>query len=196
MKKIIPHGATLVPNNATRVFEGIIHDVYQWPQTLFDGSVLTFEMLRRPDTVVIIGIVDNKIIVLEDEQPHRGKKLSFPGGRVDPEDDSTLAAAQRELREETGYSFAQWRLIDVRQPQSKTEWFIHLYLAWELTGSKKPHLDAGERITVSLNDYERVRELSMSGQGYLGGDAAIFEQHATLQEFMGIPPYVGKEIER
>lgn len=53
MKKVIPDNAVLVPDAAQHVFEGMIFDVYQWPQKLFDGSEHTFEMLKRPDTVVV-----------------------------------------------------------------------------------------------------------------------------------------------
>ena len=43
MKKLIPPDAVLVPDGATRVFQGEIFGVYQWPQQLFDGSTDTFE---------------------------------------------------------------------------------------------------------------------------------------------------------
>jgi len=32
MKKTIPADAVLVPDDAKRVFNGMIFDVYQWPQ--------------------------------------------------------------------------------------------------------------------------------------------------------------------
>ena len=54
--RTIPKDAKLVPADADKVFEGVIYDVYHWDQTLYDGSKAKFEMLKRPDTVVIIGI--------------------------------------------------------------------------------------------------------------------------------------------
>ena len=68
MKKVIPSDAVLVPNQAERVFKGMIFDVYQWPQKFFDGTEGTFEMLKRPDTVSVICVVDDKILVIDDEQ--------------------------------------------------------------------------------------------------------------------------------
>lgn len=89
MKKVIPNGSVLIPDNAVRAFQGMIFDVYQWPQKLYDGSEFTFEMLKRTDTVSVIGLVDGgKILVIDDEQPHLGSRRSFPGGRVDPSDAS------------------------------------------------------------------------------------------------------------
>src|SRR5664279_401756 len=119
MKKLIPEDSVLVPDQAERVFQGKIFDVYQWPQKLFDGSEYTFEMLKRVDTVSVICVVDGKLLVIDDEQPHLGSRQSFPGGRVDNEDETIEAAAQREILEETGYSFKHWRLIKVSQPYRK-----------------------------------------------------------------------------
>src|SRR5947207_1103819 len=96
MKKIIPVDAVLVPDDAGKLFEGVIFDTYQWQVERFDGSLSTWEMVRRPDTTSTICVVGDKIIVLEEEQPHAGKKFSFGGGRVDPTDASILAAAKRE----------------------------------------------------------------------------------------------------
>src|SRR5438105_1998877 len=68
VKKVIPSDAVLLPDNAQRVFKGMIFDVYQWPQKLYDGSEHTFEMLKRTDTVSAICLVNDKILMLDDEQ--------------------------------------------------------------------------------------------------------------------------------
>src|SRR3989344_4472803 len=108
MKKLVPKDAVLIPDNAKCVFRGQIFDVYQWPQKMFNDSSDTYEMLKRPDTINAICIANNKVLVIEDSQPNVGSRLSFPGGKVDKEDESTLAATQRELKEETGYEFKNW----------------------------------------------------------------------------------------
>ncbi len=46
-----------IPSHAVKVFSGVIFDVYQWEQELFNGNVSTFEALRRPSTVIIIPVV-------------------------------------------------------------------------------------------------------------------------------------------
>ena len=65
MQKVIPETAVLVPSQAEKVFTGQIFDVYQWQQTLFDNSQAMFEMLKRPDTVFTICIVDGRIVIIE-----------------------------------------------------------------------------------------------------------------------------------
>jgi ADP-ribose pyrophosphatase len=193
MEKIVPEKAVLIPDHARRVFQGEIFDVYQWPQKLFDGSPATFEMIKRPDTVETIGIVDQKILVLEDVQPHRGSRLSLPGGRVDPHE-SVPDAAKREVQEETGYSFKNWRLLTVRQPQSKIEWFIYTFLAWNQSSQEDPHVDAGEKITAELKSLKQLKDLSASKAGYLGELQTILDRVTRIDDLLDLPEFQGQTV--
>jgi 8-oxo-dGTP pyrophosphatase MutT (NUDIX family) len=196
MKKLIPQKAVLIPNNAQNVFKGRIFDVYQWPQKLFDGSTETFEMLKRPDTVIVICVVDNQILVVDDEQPHSGSRKSFPGGRVDPTDASIEDAAKREVHEETGYSFSNWRLIQVWQPHNKIEWFMHVLLAWGETGNEETHLDPGEKITLECYSLEDLKTLILSKTGYLGNAQDIIENLADIEQLLQLPAFTGQTVDR
>ena len=46
-ERVLPKGARLIPREAELVFRGEIYEVHQWLQKMPDGSVETFEMLRR-----------------------------------------------------------------------------------------------------------------------------------------------------
>ncbi len=160
VEREIPKNAKLIPPEAKKVFEGVIFDVFQWEQKLFDGSYATFEMLRRPDTVLVIAVdEEDKIIALREEQPgHAIRELRLPGGRVDPALGSTLEAAKHELLEETGLEFSKWRLVEVVQPEVKIEWFIHVFLAEGIVARRELAPDAGERILeVKRIPYEDFR---------------------------------------
>lgn len=196
MKKVLPPNAILIPDNATRVFAGQIFDVYQWPQKMFDGSTATFEMLKRPDTVTVIGVAQGKILVIDDEQPHKGLKKSFPGGRVDEQDASIPVAAQREILEETGYKFSNWKLLSVIQPMSKLEWFIHIFLATDGAQISEPHLDTGEKINLALRSFEEVKTMSLAAEGYLGESRHLFEQVNSLNDLLTLPKFSGREVDR
>lgn len=196
MKKVIPNDSVLVPDMGELVFQGKIFAVYQWPQKLFDGSEYTFEMLKRTDTVSVICVVDGKLLVINDEQPHLGKRQSFPGGRVDPEDATIEAAAQREILEETGYSFKSWKLIKVSQPYRKIEWFVYVFLAWEETGKQEPELDAGEKITTHALSFDEVRTRVAKREGYLGESHDIFEAAGDLDGLLALPEFEGLEVDR
>ena len=157
--RTLPDNAILIPDNAKRVFKGEIFDVYQWQQEMFDGTFETFEMLKRPDTVIIIAIDGDKIVVLDEEQPNGiVRKNSLPAGRVNATDETSLAAAKRELAEETGLQFGKWALLKVTQPQSKLEWFKYVYIASEKIGEIAPKHYAGEKITIKRVSFEEFKK--------------------------------------
>lgn len=140
-----------LPAQAKLVFKGIIFDVYQWEQEMFDGSRQTFEMLKRPDTTQVLAVQNGKIMVCEEEQPGKPKSYSLFGGRLEP-DEVPLVAAKRELLEEAGLESKDWELWRSYTPVVKIDWTLHYFIARDCRQIQPPHLDAGERITVrSLN---------------------------------------------
>ncbi|MEI7603954.1 MAG: hypothetical protein WCJ19_02970 [bacterium] len=47
-----------IPEDAVKVFSGVIFDVYQWQQLQFDGTYATFEKIKRNDVALVIPIMD------------------------------------------------------------------------------------------------------------------------------------------
>jgi 8-oxo-dGTP pyrophosphatase MutT (NUDIX family) len=193
MKKVVPQNAHLIPPEARKVFSGIIYDVYQWPQTMFDGTTETFEMLKRADTVSVFPVRDDKLVVLKQLQPGwTAPKYGFPGGRIDPEDTSLLEAVKRETREETGLSFRTWKLVSAQQREEKLEWFHYKYVATDFETESPVHHDPGEQIEVLYMTLDEVKELAKReprmGQG-------IIEKVNSIQELINLPEYMGKEID-
>lgn len=196
MKKLIPLNCTsLIPDGAVQTYSGVIFDVYQWKSGLYDGSSATFEMLRRSDTVNVVAIVGEEIVVLNDEQPHRDMVLALPGGRVDKTDASTLEAAQRELHEETGYSLSEWRLVQVTKPVEKMEWFIYTYIAYGEHTKQPPHIDPGERIEVTHRSLDEVKQLRLQGESRFA-NLDFLENIDSLEQLKSVPEFEGTEIER
>jgi 8-oxo-dGTP pyrophosphatase MutT (NUDIX family) len=189
MRTILPPKAKLIPDNAKLVFKGEIFDVYQWPQEMYDGSQATFEMLKRADTVTVIAIKDHKLVVLEESQPSSPHSYyATPGGRHDVESETELDAARREMREETGMTFKNWRLIDVTQPHAKMEWFNYTFLATDFESQQPPHLDVGEKIEVKLVDRDEALELAKETRpGYIRAD--LLEHVKTIDELANLPEY-------
>lgn len=186
-KKTLPPNPSLIPKTAKKLFSGVIFDIYQWKQQMFDGSYETFEMAKRSDTVIVIGIVDGKVVIVNEEHPNGIiRKNSFPGGRVDNKDTSVLAAAQREIKEETGYSFKEWKLLNVQQPQSKIEWFVYLYVAWGVDSLDNPSLDSGEKIEIKLLDWDSVLR---SGNSKIIGENNL-NSYKTIEDLISAKEYM------
>ena len=146
-----------IPPQAERVFEGVIFDVYQWQQEMFDGSKQTFERLRRPGTVVVIPVVGEKILLSREEQPGMKEVSTLLGGRIE-EGEEPLNAAKRELLEESGYASDDWELWRTYEPISKMDWQIFVFIARNCKKVAEQKLDAGEKITVEELTFDQFVE--------------------------------------
>ena len=164
MKIEKPKSKQPIPKNAKRVFKGVIFDVYQWEQDLYNGAKTTFEKLQRPDTVLIIPVTkEGKIILSYQEQPGKAPFVGTVGGRVD-EGENALEAAKRELLEEAGYEAKDWLLLDAFQPVSKIEWAIYVLVARGCHKVAEQSLDGGEKIDLKLVNFEEFVEMVLDGK--------------------------------
>lgn len=154
-----------LPEKAEQVFKGVIFDVYQWEQELYNGTTATFERIKRPDTTEVIAVKDNKIIVQIQEQPDRPQFYSLPGGRVD-EGDSAFENARKELLEETGHTAEEWIEYTCHQPNSKMDWTICVYIARGLKHEQELTLDGGEKIELLWVTFDELLDLVDEGKLY------------------------------
>lgn len=114
-----------------------------------DGREATREYVRHPGAVMVIAQLDNGRLVLERQYryPVQSVMLEFPAGKLDA-GEASLACAQRELLEETGYSAASWAKAGVMHPViSYSTEFIDIWFAKDLTAGERK-LDAGEFLDV------------------------------------------------
>ncbi len=175
-----------VPKHARKVFEGVIFDLYQWDQELYDGTHATFEMASRANAVGIIPIVDNKLVIIHEEQPGRPANTGFPGGHIEGGEDP-LVAAKRELLEETGMEFENLKLVMIEDIGShKVDWWCYRYIATGLKkrGPLKP--DPGEKIEVEVVDFNTAKKLSKNNI-YMAN--RIMQNVASIQDLLDMPAY-------
>ncbi|NTV41572.1 MAG: NUDIX hydrolase [Candidatus Moranbacteria bacterium] len=148
-----------IPENSKKVFEGEIFDVYQWEQEMFDGSVETFEKLKRPDTANVLAFTeDGKVIIINEQQPGKETFFGLPGGRIEDGEDPAFAA-KRELLEETGYVCDSIELWHSVQLIHKIDWTIYFFVARGCKKVAQQKLDAGEKIEVQLVDLDEFLEM-------------------------------------
>ncbi len=159
MEIIRPESNQPLPPQAKKVFQGVIFDVYQWEQKLFDGSTAIFEKLKRPDSCVIIAVTaEGKIIITHEEQPGRKPFQSLPGGRIEAGEDIVFAA-QRELLEETGYCSEDWELLNAAQFTSKIDWAVFTLVARNCQKVAEPNPEAGEKIGIEEVSFDSLVSL-------------------------------------
>lgn len=153
-----------IPPHAKRVFKGVMFDVYQWEQELFNGKKEIFEKIKRPDTVNVIPVTtDGKIVISKQKQPGTTPFLGGLGGRID-EGESPLQAAKRELLEEAGMEANEYVLWDAIQPSDKIEWAIYSFIAKGCKKIQEPHLDAGEDIELMDVSFDEFLKLTANEQ--------------------------------
>lgn len=194
MKKIVPIDAILIPDNAKQVFSGVMYNVHQWEQEMFDGSLATFEMVHTTDIIKVLVVVEEKLVILHEEQPVIGKFIDIPGGRNDIAGQTNLEAAKREVLEETGMTFKNWKLINVRQPAQKIESFIYLYVASDMIDKVTPKLDEGEKNSLELITLEEYIQLGKTGK--LRSWPTVPDSIQSIEELLALPEFKGKEIDR
>jgi ADP-ribose pyrophosphatase len=156
-----------IPPEAKKVFSGVIFDVYQWEQEMFDGSTETFERAARPDTVQVIATKYDKIIVVSEDQPGIHREISLLGGRVQANEEP-LDAAKRELLEESGMQSVDWDYFATYKPASKLEWHVHYFIARNCEEISEPTPDGGERISVKYVDFDEFVTLFTGKQARAG----------------------------
>jgi ADP-ribose pyrophosphatase len=143
-------------NNAKKVFEGVIFDVYQWPQKMFDGSIATFERIVRPDTVIIFPTLDDKFIMNLEKQPGSTEKLDFPMGRMENNESDPAKAALRELKEETGITPKEFYFLGTDRLDGKILWDLYFFISKDIQNRESQNVDNGEIIENVEHSMENI----------------------------------------
>lgn len=114
-----------------------------------DGAVTDREYILHPGAVVILPLFDDGRVLLERQFRYPLGKvfIEFPAGKIDPGEDP-LACAQRELREETGYTAADWQFVTtIHNAIAYSDEHLDLYLARGLVAGER-RLDEGEFLEI------------------------------------------------
>lgn len=177
---------TRIPKDAKCVFKGIIYDIYQWQQELYDGSFTTFEMAKHVDAVSVIPVLDNdQIVILHEQQPRDKPRTTFPGGHLDP-GETPLHAAIRELQEETGMRFKDVKLVAIDDAgNTKLDWWIYRFVATGFIEEVDTKFDPGELIEREIVSFDRVKELAHGGYSM---SQSVLDDISSVQQLRAMKP--------
>lgn len=126
-----------------------------------------FYVIESVDWVNVIPWTEDDDVVLIDHYRHGidGMSLEVPGGMIDPEDPSPMAAAAREMREETGYAADELVELGVVHPNpalQENRCFTFLAKNARLVGAPRP--DDTEDIDVVRYPRSEIRGLLREGK--------------------------------
>ncbi|MBB5057866.1 ADP-ribose pyrophosphatase [Granulicella aggregans] len=151
-------------------YKGRVINVYKDTVEEANGLIFKRDVIRHNGSVVVLAIDESAnpkdpIIILERQYRHAVGEflLELPAGRIEP-NEPPLAAAKREMIEETGYRAKSWKLL--------TKYFaspgflgesMHIYLARDIRpGEAQPEAD--EQIEILQMPLSEALKLIASGK--------------------------------
>jgi ADP-ribose pyrophosphatase len=152
------------------------------------GRELTRDVIRHNGSVVILAVDDTKskrdpMIVMERQYRHAAREflLEVPAGKMEEGEDA-LAAAKRELLEETGFKAKRWRKM-VRyfaSPGFLGE-FLQVFVAEGLTlGDAQPEYD--EQIEIEMMPLSGLLKMADEGKIHDGKTLISVMLYARMRE--------------
>jgi ADP-ribose pyrophosphatase len=126
------------------------------------------DVVRHSGSIVVLAVDDRRAepsILLERQYRHAAQSLMWelPAGRID-EGESELAAAKRELLEETGYTARFWkRILHFYVSPGFLDETMSIYLARGLqAGEAQPEED--EKIATRFFPLSAAKRMALNGQ--------------------------------
>ncbi|HEX8549563.1 MAG TPA: NUDIX hydrolase [Cytophagaceae bacterium] len=133
---------------------------------------------ERPDVVLVFPITVDGDVIFVRQYKHGASAIlvELPGGTFDRDTETAESAAQRELMEETGYSYSSLEKIAVLvdNPTKDTN-KIHVYIARGVSKTDEQSLDENEEIEILSFHYSTLEDRILNGEIQVSGTvAAIF----------------------
>ncbi len=151
-----------------------------------DGrTVEGFYTIEAPDYAVIVALTPDGRVVVERNYKHGPRRvcLNLPAGYLEP-GEAPLAAARRELREETGYAADEWTpLGQFAESGNRGAGTAHLFLARGARRVAEPDAGDLEALEIGLMPFDDLLDAVREGDvAVLSIAAAIGLAAVALQQ--------------
>ncbi|HEY2664836.1 MAG TPA: NUDIX hydrolase [Candidatus Binataceae bacterium] len=149
-----------------RIYGTPIFDLHRHRREHGQRGVRDFYVLSAPTWVNIIPLTAENEVVLVRQYRHgiEDFTIEIPGGMVDPEDESPLAAARREMIEECGYDSAEISELGRVNPNPAIQPnYCYSFLARNVQSVPQPEQTGAEETEVLRYRLAEVPELIRSG---------------------------------
>jgi len=146
------------------IFKGKIIQVDVETVRLPNGSEGQREIVRHPGAICVLAIIGERMLVVEQYRKAMERNLvEIPAGKLELGEDP-LAAAHRELQEETGFTTSNLRLISsFYSAPGFCDELLHLYVADDLeAGIATP--DEDEFLDCSAITLSEAKQLILAGR--------------------------------
>ncbi|MFT7667840.1 MAG: ADP-ribose pyrophosphatase [Planctomycetota bacterium] len=131
-----------------------------------NGKLQEYHVFEVPNAVVVVPVrKDGSIIMLgQYRYPHGNTHWEIPAGRIDAGEEP-IAAAERELREETGHRAGRLLPLPGFYPTNGiSAHYAHAYVALDCEAVGELELDESEQIFVKIFERTEVEALLDAGR--------------------------------
>lgn len=150
------------------IYDGKVVHLYRDAVRLPNGHESIREVVRHVGAVCVLPLFEDGSVLVERQfrYPHDRVLWEIPAGKLDSKAEAHLAAVERELYEETGYTADRFTSLGLlyTTPAFVDE-VIEMYLAEGLhTENDGQHLDEDEFLTVEKLHIDTLCDMVMRGE--------------------------------
>ena len=149
-----------------KIYDGVVLRVVKDTVLLPNGEPAVREICLHNGAVCIIPITKDGEVIMERQFRYAHNRVFYeiPAGKLDTPDEEPLAAAKRELREETGALAERWTYLgELDTSPALISERIYMYMAEDLSFGER-QLDEDEFLNIERESLSSLYKRVMAGE--------------------------------